>query len=98
MILAAALPIGVLALAVLVPLAREYASFRREWGLSRGAALVTVGTVLPALGIGLAAGLPLAATPALQWCATVIVTIGVYSLATGALRPPLASEAPPRRS
>jgi hypothetical protein len=98
MILAAALPIGIVALAVLVPLAGEYAFFRREWGLSRAAALATVGSVFPALGVGLAAGLPFAGTPTLQWCSTVVVTVGVYSLATAALRPALASEVPPRPS
>jgi hypothetical protein len=93
MILAAALPIGIVALAVLVPLGREYADLRREWGLSPLAALLAAGTLFPALGVGLVVGLPLAETPALQWCVTVIVTIAVYSLASSVLRPTLASSA-----
>jgi hypothetical protein len=96
-ILAAALPVGLVACAVLVPLGREYAAFRREWGLSRTGALLAVGTLVPALGVGLAAGLPLVETPALQWCVTVVATIAAYSAATAALRPTLATSAPRRR-
>ena len=96
MILATALPLGLVAAAVVVPLVREYGELRREWGLSRLGALLAAGTLFPSLGIGLAAALPLAASPALQWTATVVVTIGVYSLATAALRPALATPSPRR--
>jgi hypothetical protein len=92
MILATALPIGIVAAAVLVPLVREYVAFRREWGLSRAGAFLAAGTLFPSLGIGLAASLPLLERPALQWSAAVVVTIAVYSLATAALRPSLAAE------
>ena len=96
MILAAAFPIGLVAAVVLVPLVREYVAFRREWGLSRAGALLAAGTLFPSLGIGLAAALPLAGRPALQWAAAVVVTIAVYSLATAGLRPAL-SDAVRRR-
>ena len=96
MILAAALPLACVACAVLVPLAREYAEFRRDWGLSRTGAFLAAGTILPSLVVGLAAGLPLVETPALQWSVTVVVTVAVYSLATAALRPVVATAAPRR--
>jgi hypothetical protein len=97
-ILASALSIGIVAVAVVVPLVREYLEFRREWRLSRVGALLAAGTLFPSLGIGLAASLPLVGNPALQWAAAVAVTIAVYSLATGALRPALASAATRRPS
>ena len=90
MTFAAALPLAVLAVAVLVPLVREYLAFRREWGVGRVAALGTAFTLFPALWLGLALTAPLAGRPTLQWLATVAVTILAYSLATAVLRPALA--------
>jgi len=77
--------VGMLVVAglVLVPLAREYADFRRSWGLGRAAALGLTGLVVPAVGIGIAAATPLAARPWLQWGVTVAVALVVYS---GAVR------------
>jgi uncharacterized membrane-anchored protein len=66
---------------VLVPLAREYVDFRRAWGLGRVGALATTSLVLPSLAVGFALALPLAAHPLLQWLATVLATIGIYSFA-----------------
>ena len=92
MILATAVPLGLVAVAVLVPLVREYLELRRDWGLSRAGALLAAGTLFPSLGIGLAASLPLVERPVLQWTAAVVVTMAVYSLAIGALRPAPAGE------
>ena len=78
---------------VVVPVAREYAEFRREWGFSRGAALVTTLLVVPALALGLAVALPLADTPAVQWTASVVVTLAAYSLGVAAVRPGAPSRA-----
>jgi hypothetical protein len=69
---------------VLVPIAWEYLDFRRSWGLSRFAALATTLLVAPSFVVGLALALPLASRPDLQWVATVVVTLVVYSLATRA--------------
>jgi hypothetical protein len=88
-------PLGLVALAVLVPLVREYAEFRRDWGLGRMAAAGTAMTLFPSLALGLALAMPLADRPVLQWTATVVATIALYSLATAALRPTL-TEAPRR--
>jgi hypothetical protein len=82
-----ALPVAIVVVAIVVPLAREYREFRRDWGLGRLGALLTSCMLFPALGVGVALALPLAATPALQWSVTVLVTLGVYSLGTSALRP-----------
>jgi hypothetical protein len=75
--------VGILALAalVVVPLLREYADFRRAWGLGRLAALGLTGLVLPAVAVGLAAALPFAAWPFVQWGVTVAAALAVYSLA-----------------
>ena len=81
------MPLGILAFAILLPLVREYAEFRRDWGLSRLGALLTAGSLFPALGVGLAVSMPLAARPELQWAVAIVVTIGAYSLVTSALRP-----------
>lgn len=56
--------IAPLAAVVLLPLAREYADFRNEWGLSRVAALATTLLVLPALAVGLSVSLAFAQEPA----------------------------------
>ncbi len=85
-----ALPLAVVAAVVLVPLAREYAAFRREWGLGRLGAAATACTLFPALAFGVAASLPLAETPVLQWLAAVVLTAGAYSAVTAAFRPPVA--------
>ena len=90
-------PLAVVALAVVVPLVREYAEFRREWGLGRLGAALAAGTLFPSLALGFAVALPLAERPALQWATTVVATIAAYSLATAAVRPAL-TEAPRRPS
>jgi hypothetical protein len=75
---------GVLALIaaiVVVPLAREYAEFRRGWGLGRIAAFATTALVVPALGVGYALAVPLGAHPGLQWLTTVLAALVAYSLA-----------------
>ena len=84
----AALPLAVIAVAVLLPLAREYLAFRRDWGVGRVAALGTAFTLFPALWLGLALTAPLSGRPALQWLATVVVTILTYSLAIAAVQAP----------
>lgn len=71
---------------VLVPLAREYADFRRSWGLGRAASLGVTALVVPAVGIGIVAAAPLAGSPWLQWGVTVAVALAVYSLAVRAVR------------
>jgi hypothetical protein len=75
--------LGILAVAglVLVPLFREYADFRRAWGLGRAAALGVTGLVVPAVGIGVVVALPLAAWPYAQWGVTIVVSLAAYSLA-----------------
>ncbi len=83
MTLETAFPLAIVALAVVVPLAREYAAFRREWGLGRLAALGTAVSLVPALGVGLAVALPLAPVPAAQWAVTVVATLLAYSRASG---------------
>ena len=70
---------------VLVPLAREYADFRRSWGLGRSAALGLTGLVVPAVGIGIAVAAPFSAWPYAQWGVTVAAALVVYSLAVRAV-------------
>jgi hypothetical protein len=70
---------------VLIPLAREYVDLRRSFGLSRVAAFATTSLVLPAFAVGLTLALPLQSQPPLQWVATVLGTLAVYSLATRAI-------------
>jgi len=70
---------------VLVPIAWEYADFRRSCGLSRLGALATTLLVVPSFAVSLALALPLASRPGLQWVATVVLTVVVYSLATRAV-------------
>jgi FtsH-binding integral membrane protein len=77
--------ITLLAGIVILPLAREYGDLRRSFGLSRAAALATTSLVLPAFAVGLTLALPLQSQPALQWVATVVGTLVVYSLATRAI-------------
>ena len=84
-----AFPLAIVALAVVLPLAREYAAFRREWGIGRLAALGTAFSLFPALGVGVAVSQPLAAQPVAQWVAAVAVTLVAYSLAVALLRPRL---------
>ena len=97
MTLLAALPLLVIAAAVVVPLVREYADLRRDWGLSRLGALGAACTLFPALGIGLAVSFPLDGTPAARWLVAVVVTIATYSLVLAALKPDAAT-ATSRRS
>ena len=93
--------VGILAVAafVVVPLAREYADFRRSWGLGRLGALALTALVIPAVGIGMAVALPLAAWPFVQWGVTVAAALAAYSLAVravaGAIEPQRAPQ-PPR--
>lgn len=79
--------LGILAVAalVLVPLGREYADFRRAWGLGRLAALGVTGLVVPAVGIGVVVALPLAAWPYAQWGVTIAVSLAAYCLAVRAV-------------
>jgi hypothetical protein len=91
-----AVPLGIVAVAVVAPLAREYLEFRREWGLGPLGAALTALTLFPALALGLALSLPLAETPALRWLATIVLTIAAYSLATAALRAAVTTESPLR--
>ena len=79
--------LGILAVAglVLVPLVREYADFRRAWGLGRTAALGVTGLVVPAVGIGVVVALPLAAWPYAQWGVTIAAALAAYSLAVRAV-------------
>ncbi len=90
-------PLGAVLVAVVVPLLREYAEFRREWGLGRLGAMLTAASLLPSLALGFAVALPLEGRPALQWAATIAATVVAYSLATAAVRPAV-SQAPPRSS
>jgi hypothetical protein len=91
--------LATLAAVVLVPLAREYADFRRA-GLARAGALGVVSLIVPALGVGLALTLPLAGRPTAQWAVTVIVTVVLYSAATRPIlaRASSAATAPSRRT
>ncbi len=79
--------VGILALAalVIVPLLREYADFRRARGLGRLAALGVTGLVIPSVGVGLVAALPLVSWPFVQWGVTIAVALAVYSLAVRAI-------------
>jgi hypothetical protein len=79
--------LGILAVAglVLVPLFREYADFRRAWGLGRAAAVGVTGLVVPAVAIGVVVALPLAAWPYAQWGVTIAVSLAAYSLAVRAV-------------
>ena len=92
------LPLALVAGVVLVPLGREYADFRRTWGLSRLASFMTTLLVLPSLGVGLAVATRFAATFEVQWVATVAVTIALYSLAAAAVRNALEPARSPGRS
>ena len=48
------------------------------WGLICGIAAIVV---VPSLGVGQALAAPLSDRPGLQWLATVVATLGIYSLA-----------------
>jgi hypothetical protein len=87
-----------IAAAVFVPLTREYADFRNEWGLGRVGALATTLLVVPALAVGLSVAHAFAHEPALQWMTAVAITVAAYSLATSALRSVAASGSPQRSS
>jgi hypothetical protein len=86
--------VGILAVTalVVVPLFREYADFRRAWGLGPLGALGLTGLVVPAVGIGIAVALPLAAWPFVQWGVTVAAALAAYSLAVRAAGAALAPE------
>lgn len=85
---------GILAVAVIVvvPLVREYADFRRAWGLGRLSALGVTGLVVPAIAIGLAVALPFSQWPFVQWGVTVAAALAAYSLAVRAVEGVLAPE------
>lgn len=90
---------ALVAAVVVVPLVREYAEFRRAWGLGRAGALGVTALVLPAVAVGIAAAAPLAAWPYAQWAATVAVGLAVYSLgvlAVGAAIEPARAPQRPR--
>ena len=91
--------VGILALGalVVVPLFREYADFRRAWGLGRPAALGLTGLVLPAVAVGLAVALPLAAWPLVQWGVTVATALAAYSLAVRAIGEAIEPQRVPQR-
>ena len=93
------LVLGTLGAVVLIPLAREYVDFRAA-GLARTAAVSTTLLLLPALAVGLALALPLAARPAAQWALIVVVTVALYSAAARAIlvRASSAATAPSRRT
>lgn len=80
-----ALGILVVAGLVLGPLAREYRDLRRSWGLGRAAALGVTGLVVPAVGVGIVAAVPLTEWPYVQWGVTVAVALAAYSLAVRAV-------------
>ena len=86
--------VGILAVTalVVVPLVREYADFRRSWGLGRLAALGVTGLIVPALAIGLALALPFSQWPFVQWGVTVAAALAAYSLAVRAVEGALAPE------
>ena len=83
---------GILAVAalVVVPLVREYADFRRTWGLGRLSALGVTGLVVPATAIGLAVAIPFSEWPFVQWGVTVAAALAAYSLAVRAVEGVLA--------
>jgi hypothetical protein len=78
--------IAFVAALVLVPLAREYVDLRRSAGFGRIAALAATLLVLPSLAVGWIASSPLAAHPPIQWSATVVLALLVYSLGVAAVR------------
>ncbi len=86
--------VGILAVValVVVPLIREYADFRRAWGLGRLSALGVTGLVAPAVVIGIAVALPFAQWPFVQWGVTVAAALAAYSLAVRAVEGVLAPE------
>ena len=85
---------GILAVTalVVVPLIREYADFRRTWGLGPLGALGLTTLVVPAVAIGVLVALPLGAWPFLQWGVTVAAALAVYSLAVRAAEAAVAPE------
>jgi uncharacterized membrane-anchored protein len=82
--------------AVVLPLAREYAMFRRAWGLSRGGALATTLLVLPAVAVATGLALPLAPWPNVQWAAIVVGGVTVYSVAVSRVQAAIATAGPAR--
>lgn len=90
MLVATAIPLGLVALVVCAPLAFEYSSLRRDLGLGRAAAAAAIVTLLPSLALGIAVALPLSERPVLQWSVTVAATLMAYSVAVAALRARLA--------
>jgi hypothetical protein len=92
MLLATALPLGLVTLVVCGPLAYEYVSLRRDLGMGRGTAAAAIVTLLPSLALGIALALPLSGRPVLQWSVTVVATLTLYSVAVAALRARLAPQ------
>ena len=75
----------VLAAIVLVPLGREYTDLRRSFGLGRIGAFATTALVVPAFAVATVMAQPLATHASAQWCAIVLATFALYSLATRAI-------------
>jgi len=98
MLVTTGVPIAIVALAVLGPLAREYSVLRRADGLGRLGALLVCSSLLPALAVGLAASAPLRETPALGWTMAVAITIALYSAGVAVVRPASAASAATQRS
>jgi hypothetical protein len=86
MLIATAIPLGLVTLVVCGPLVYEYVSLRRDLGLSHAAAAAAIVTLLPSLALGIAVALPLSGRPVLQWSVTVVATLTAYSVAVAALR------------
>jgi ABC-type Fe3+ transport system permease subunit len=86
--------VGILAVVALivVPLFREYADFRRAWGLGPLGALGLTALVVPAVAIGVGVALPFAAWPFVQWGVTIATALAAYSLAVRAAEAALAPE------
>jgi hypothetical protein len=82
---------------VIVPLGREYADFRRSWGLGPLRALGLTALVFPAVAVGLAVALPLAAWPFVQWGVTVASALAAYSLAVKAVAAAIEPRRVPQR-
>ena len=81
---------------VVVPLFREYADFRRAWGLGPLRALGLTALVIPAVAIGVGVALPFAAWPFVQWGVTIATALAAYSLAIRAAEAAIESRRAPQ--
>ena len=91
--------VGILALValVVVPLVREYADFRRSWGLGRLSALGLTSLVVPAVALGLVVALPFGPWPFVQWGVTVAAALAVYSLGVRAVAEAIGVQGAPQQ-